>query len=274
MTILSLSPPLYLPWLQSRLLATGRVTFVRSKVESLSQAAHLFSRSPSSSPSIIVNATGLGAKSLGGCEDDLVQPIRGQVVLVRAPHVTTDLGIGGYGDESSCYVIPRPDGNVVLGGCQEVGSWDLSVHPDRTDTILKRAYAICPELSHGQFSLRLSPPLPCSFPSPPTPHSDLTPNGSSHRIYLSDLHLHLTGKGWQAIPIISQNVGLRPSRKGGPRLELQRDVPVTGGGKVSVVHAYGIGPAGYQSSWGMAEEVAGHVETAFAETGGKRESKL
>jgi len=29
-----------------------------------------------------------------------------------------------------------------------------------------------------------------------------------------------------------------------------------GGGEGSVVHAYGVGPAGYQVSWGLAQEVA------------------
>jgi D-amino-acid oxidase len=33
--------------------------------------------------SVVVNATGLGAKSLGGVEDQLVTPIRGQTVLIK-----------------------------------------------------------------------------------------------------------------------------------------------------------------------------------------------
>jgi D-amino-acid oxidase len=47
--------------------------------------------------------------------------------------------------------------------------------------------------------------------------------------------------------VISRNVGLRPSRKGGVRIEVEkrredwREVPV--------VHCYGHAGAGYQSSW-------------------------
>jgi len=36
--------------------------------------------------SIVVNATALGAKTLGGVEDETVLPIKGQTVLVWAPH--------------------------------------------------------------------------------------------------------------------------------------------------------------------------------------------
>lgn len=65
------------------------------------------------------------------------------------------------------------------------------------------------------------------------------------------------GRGWEDIQVISHNVGLRPLRQGGCRVELEyrkigdggRDiVPVHGrngkGRQVGVVHAYGIGPAG------------------------------
>ncbi|KAI0299093.1 hypothetical protein B0F90DRAFT_1728992, partial [Multifurca ochricompacta] len=68
--------------------------------------------------------------------------------------------------------------------------------------------------------------------------------------------------------IHSHNVGLRPAREGGPRVEAQFiDVPskdalipklLEAPGETKtflVVHAYGFGPAGYQQSWGAAEEV-------------------
>jgi D-amino-acid oxidase len=92
MTILSLAPSSYLPWLKAQLEAHG-VRFVRAKVDSLEEAAE---RVPNvGKVKCVVNATGLGAKSLIGCMDDKVEPIRGQVVLVRAPHVKTDIGLQG-----------------------------------------------------------------------------------------------------------------------------------------------------------------------------------
>lgn len=103
MTILSLAPSTYLPWLQSRLEALG-VKFVRAKIDSIEEAAE---RLPGvGKVKCVVNATGLGAKSLIGCMDQAVEPIRGQVILVRAPHVKTDLGLQGA--PPSPRTTPRP----------------------------------------------------------------------------------------------------------------------------------------------------------------------
>ncbi|KAK2000684.1 FAD dependent oxidoreductase [Colletotrichum falcatum] len=48
------------------------------------------------------------------------------------------------------------------------------------------------------------------------------------------------------LKIIKHGVGLRPNRKGGPRLEAERN------GNGLVIHNYGASGAGYQASWGMA----------------------
>jgi D-amino-acid oxidase len=50
--------------------------------------------------------------------------------------------------------------------------------------------------------------------------------------------------------VLGERVGLRPARRGGPRVEAE-DLP--GGGRV--VHAYGHGGAGMTLSWGCADEV-------------------
>lgn len=60
------------------------------------------------------------------------------------------------------------------------------------------------------------------------------------------------------------NVGLRPARDGGSRVETER---VSEG---AVVHGYGCGGSGYEMSYGMALDVARLVEAALR----KRESKL
>lgn len=91
---------------------------------------------------------------------------------------------------------------------------------------------------------------------------------------------------WRGIEVVSHNVGLRPAREGGARVEL--DTIVLGSmdrwvGKkpneerrVGIVHAYGFGSAGFQASLGAAEEVKGLVDRYFSETRsrGGRESKL
>jgi D-amino-acid oxidase len=62
------------------------------------------------------------------------------------------------------------------------------------------------------------------------------------------------GKGVEHLDIIRHAVGLRPGREGGARLEKEQI------GGVWVVHNYGHGGAGYQSSYGCAEAVVKLVE--------------
>ncbi len=59
------------------------------------------------------------------------------------------------------------------------------------------------------------------------------------------------------LDVIRHNVGLRPGREGGTRLE--REVI----GELRVVHSYGHGGYGYQSSYGCAMEAVRLVEEAL-----------
>jgi len=103
---------------------------------------------------------------------------------------------------------------------------------------------------------------------------------------------------WRDIEVVSHNVGLRPAREGGVRVELeQRQVnsassshPLIPGPKawgqeagqgkvvrqVAVLHAYGIGPAGFQASLGIAETAAKLAEDWYKRVGNKekRQAKL
>lgn len=54
---------------------------------------------------------------------------------------------------------------------------------------------------------------------------------------------------WDNIKVIRTQVGYRPFRKGGYRIEKVGDI----------VHCYGMGAAGFQSSWGSANKVVGLV---------------
>ncbi|RCH79813.1 hypothetical protein CU098_003470 [Rhizopus stolonifer] len=54
------------------------------------------------------------------------------------------------------------------------------------------------------------------------------------------------------LEIVSFNVGLRPTRKGGPRFENEM-IRAKNGRKVLITHAYGHDGFGVQSSWGSAE---------------------
>ena len=60
------------------------------------------------------------------------------------------------------------------------------------------------------------------------------------------------GKGVEALSIVRHGVGLRPMRVGGPRVELER-IRNGEGREVMVVHNYGHGGYGYQTSYGAAQ---------------------
>lgn len=90
----------------------------------------------------------------------------------------------------------------------------------------------------------------------------------------------------KGIKVLRHNVGLRPGRRGGPRLEPETVSISIDGGSLNpaffsaqggskrtgtVVHAYGLAGAGYQTSWGVAKEVE---EFAAAHFGGFAKAKL
>lgn len=66
------------------------------------------------------------------------------------------------------------------------------------------------------------------------------------------------GRGIEHLDIIRHGVGLRPVREGGARIEKQRI------NKVWVVHNYGHGGAGYQSSYGCAQAAVQLIDEALS----------
>jgi len=66
------------------------------------------------------------------------------------------------------------------------------------------------------------------------------------------------GKGIEHLSIIRHGVGLRPVRLSGARLEKEKI------NDVWVVHNYGHGGAGYQSSYGCSQVVVRLVEDALS----------
>ena len=62
------------------------------------------------------------------------------------------------------------------------------------------------------------------------------------------------GKGFEHLDVVRHNVGLRPLREGGARLEKEN---IDG---VWTIHNYGHGGYGYQSSYGCSKEVMGLME--------------
>jgi len=60
--------------------------------------------------------------------------------------------------------------------------------------------------------------------------------------------------------VLKEYVGLRPHRKGGPRVEIEKVKDLSGGGDVVVVHNYGHGPGGFFKSVGASRKVVRLLE--------------
>ena len=161
----------------------------------------------------LINCTGLSArKFVSKQEAEKLYPIRGQTILVKGEAKMGRTYIG----------IPNKDDQEVLYVISRSGSGT---------TILGG----CKQVGRweGEVDERLSDRLIAGFKR----------EGLAEELR--------TGKGGE-FEIMSVQVGLRPGRKGGPRLELEGNERVEG---TWVVHAYGHAGAGYQNSIGSAEKV-------------------
>ena len=226
---LTLNVPEYLNWLVRRLtekndLEGPPVKLVRiTKLASLHTAAYLVPDA-----NLIINATGLGSQDLLETQDKGVYPIRGQTVVVSAPrfrNVETARCWTKIVNGESTYIIPRArTGHVILGGTFDVRQSDCMI-PDAkvTERIIRDSVELAPEL---------------------------LPEGVDA----------MAPDAWKHAKVLRVNTGLRPAREGGARVELD-STPIRGPRhQVGVIHAYGIGPAGYQASYGIAQEVVQFAE--------------
>jgi D-amino-acid oxidase len=93
----------------------------------------------------IVNATGLAARALTG--DNRLYPIRGQVVVVDNPGLTTSIRDEDH-PLGPVYIHPR-SGDVVLGGTFEVGDADRTVRPATAEAIIARTTEVEPRLANS-----------------------------------------------------------------------------------------------------------------------------
>lgn len=152
-------------------------------------------------PSAIILCVGLGALTLGGVEDQTVFPTRGQVIKLKAPWVrsgfTRQVGSldGGEGGERT-YVIPRFDGEVIVGGTREIGDWHPNPRPDTAKDIYRRVLEICPELEGAQQLQHLVGFRPSRKDGVRLEKGeDVSVHGSTVRVYYNYGH---GGAGWQS----------------------------------------------------------------------------
>ena len=202
---INIDVPAYLPYIYSKFLSAGG-TALRATLPPLHSPAFAAFSDPSLPlPSLshalaVFNCTGLGSRAF--TPDPSMFPVRGQVVLVRAPWVTTGItavtkdqhvGINYRG-----YIIPRNQTDIIVGGTAVPDDWDPEPREEVTRLILEKGLAMCPELIAPEKRDRAS---------------------------VDD------------IEVIEVGVGLRPARKGGIRLDVER--MGEGGSRVLVVHNYG-----------------------------------
>ena len=164
---------------------------------------------------VMVTSPGLGARTIEGINDEAMQPQRGQVVVVNAPWLSTSStlqacsarprhGIPGVSvvrpqGGREVYIIPRGDGTVICGGTRIINDWDPNPRPETTKKILERCLALVPQLANPRKSTGLVRP----------------------RV--------------EDVDVVEVNVGLRPARRGGVRLE-RAEEDVDG---VKIIHNYG-----------------------------------
>ncbi|KDQ60147.1 hypothetical protein JAAARDRAFT_125639, partial [Jaapia argillacea MUCL 33604] len=233
-TTLNIDTPVYLNYLLSRFLGRGG-SIVRGSIQHINQViqggARVFSGAkPAGAAPVqaVVVCAGIGARFLGGVEDPDVYPIRGQTVLVRAPWIRSGRTMSSS-DGLWTYIIPRRSGDVIVGGIKVSDDWFPTPRAETTLDILTRGLALCPELVPAEIRDKREPAV-----------DDILPL------------------------VIEEGCGLRPARKGGIRLETEWFADQRSNHQVPVIHNYGHGGAGFQSSWGSASMALELLEAALA----------
>jgi D-amino-acid oxidase len=119
-TTVTINAPRHIQYLKNKLEHLG-VQFFRRKLEHLDHA-FLSERTK-----VVFNCVGNAARDLPGVQDSNCFPVRGQILLTRAPQINTN--VMRHGKDYETYIIPRPysNGNVILGGfMQRNNGWALS----------------------------------------------------------------------------------------------------------------------------------------------------
>ncbi|KAJ3383985.1 hypothetical protein HDU92_003808 [Lobulomyces angularis] len=177
-------------------------------------------------PDVVLNCSGLQAQSLNGVNDKLVYATRGQTVIVKAPKVNYTVTAGDAEDlQANDFTYVIPRPGIFFCCDEVVLGGTFQHHNYDLQPCTKTADAII------ERCVKLCPEL-----------------------------LNEDGK----VDIIGHKVGLRPSRIGGVRLEgkVERD---RNNKKYFLIHNYGHGGYGYQSSWGCANSVLNLVQNYFQE---------
>ncbi|CAF4203863.1 unnamed protein product [Rotaria socialis] len=123
----------YMKYLTKQLLEK-EVTFTKKKINSLDELVGSYD--------IVLNCTGFGAREI--CNDNLIRPIRGQMIRVRAPWIKHF-----YYTDDNCYMIPNHE-TIVLGGTRQLDDDNIRVDLNDKDGIWQRCLRLCPSLAQAE----------------------------------------------------------------------------------------------------------------------------
>ena len=128
----------YLPYLLRRFMSVGGKTRVTT-LGSLEEASRL--------GDIVVNCTGLGARTLAGDGD--LYPVRGHLARVRNPGIRQV--IADFDNPAGeAYVIPHDD-SCLLGGTADEHEWDTTADPAVSVQIRARCVELDRRLAGAEF---------------------------------------------------------------------------------------------------------------------------
>ncbi|ODV96181.1 hypothetical protein PACTADRAFT_84996 [Pachysolen tannophilus NRRL Y-2460] len=172
----------------------------------------------------IVNATAFGLQ-YDGSYDPLCYPIRGQTLLIRAPlnkqcRYENQTITRQTKDGKWSFIIPRP----INGGIILGGTKQLDILDTK------------PRLQDTEQLIELG------------------------KKFFPELLIENPNTGEKFFDIQHINVGFRPARKSGSRVELEKIIDNERNLNKFIVHAYGVGGMGYEVSFGIASKVVSLVE--------------
>ncbi|GFT64008.1 d-aspartate oxidase [Nephila pilipes] len=122
----------YLPWMKTKFEENGG-KIIKKHIFTFEEIPDIYC--------MIVNCTGLGAKSL--LQDNMLVPIRGQTIKVKAPWIKHFY----YSDD--VYIIPGVD-YVTLGGVKDYGSWNMKVNKYQQEFIRNTSIELIPSLKNAE----------------------------------------------------------------------------------------------------------------------------
>lgn len=217
----TITPYIYLAFLRNELEKTNKV-----KIKKCLKTLHSFEdvqEFVGFKPDLIVNCTGLGARTILStypCErqeiEEKIIPYKGQICVINkdlpfqvtVENLPSDDYVSDYvksinGAYQFSHIFPRSDGYSIVGGISCPGVYDNTKDEKVSQKIVENIKKFVPELTEDG-------PVEITF----------------------------------------DYVALRPGRKGGVRVEHKRY------DDYEVIHNYGIGGAGFQASVGLALEVS------------------